>query len=95
MTLPNLKPIIYKLFFNETPKLPVCPTKKLLVNLKEYVLDYHKAHPNVDYYLFGHVHVLSRETVCDGCEMIVLGEWIRTFSYAIMGENGLELRKWG
>lgn len=22
MTLPNLKPIIYKLFFNETPKLP-------------------------------------------------------------------------
>ncbi len=71
------------------------PDEKLLVNLKEYVLDYHKAHPNVDYYLFGHVHVLSRETVCDGCEMIVLGEWIRTFSYAIMGENGLELRKWG
>lgn len=71
------------------------PDEKLLVNLKEYVLDYHKAHPNVDYYLFGHVHVLSWETVCDGCEMIVLGEWIRTFSYAIMGENGLELRKWG
>ena len=71
------------------------PDENLLGNLKAFVREYHKEHPEIDYYLFGHVHVLSRETVSDGCEMIVLGEWIRTFSYAKMDENGLHLLKWG
>lgn len=70
------------------------PEEKLLKNLKDFVADYHSRHPDIDYFVFGHVHVLSREMMATGCEMIVLGEWIRTFSYARMGEEGLELLKW-
>ncbi|MCH5225854.1 MAG: UDP-2,3-diacylglucosamine diphosphatase [Muribaculaceae bacterium] len=69
------------------------PDARLLDNLREFVVKYHKSHPEVDYFIFGHVHILSREEIDKGCEMIVLGEWIRTFSYAVMGPEGLQLKK--
>ena len=68
------------------------PDEDLLANLKEFVSTYHREHPDVDYYIFGHVHVLSREIVEGDTEMIVLGEWIRTFSYAMLDSTGLHLR---
>lgn len=70
------------------------PDEVLLKNLKEFVAGYHKTHPEIDYFVFGHVHVLSREEAGDGCEMIVLGEWIRTFSYLKVDRDGLQLLKW-
>lgn len=70
------------------------PDKDLLKNLKDFVRIHHRDNPDIDFYVFGHIHVLSRECVEDGCEMIVLGEWIHTFSYARMGKDGLKLLKW-
>ena len=70
------------------------PDESLLVNLKNFVKEYHKSHPEIDYFVFGHIHILSREVIEDGCEMVVLGEWIRTFSYARMDSQGLKLLKW-
>lgn len=67
------------------------PSDTILKNLREFVKENHKGHPEIDYYIFGHVHVLSREEMDSGCEMIVLGEWIRTFSYARMDDSGLQL----
>ena len=69
------------------------PDTDLLKNLKEFVVEHHKQHSDIDFYVFGHVHVLSREEIVEGCEMIVLGEWIRTFSYARLGKDSLELKK--
>ena len=69
------------------------PDQDLLKNLRDFVIDYHKSHPDTDFYVFGHVHVLSREEVVDGAEMIVLGEWIRTFSYARLNGGELTLQK--
>ena len=71
------------------------PDTKLLAGLCNFAKEYHMDHPEVDFFMFGHVHVLSREEIDDGCEIIVLGEWIRTFSYAVLDENGLKLLKWG
>lgn len=71
------------------------PYERLLHNLKTYVMEYHQTHPDIDYFVFGHVHVLSREEISEGCELIILGEWIRTFSYAVINETeGLRLLKW-
>ena len=70
------------------------PDNVLLSGLREFCTSYYSSHPDVDYFMFGHVHVLSREKVADGCEMIVLGEWIRTCSYAVLNDDGLELRIW-
>lgn len=71
------------------------PDAKLLEELRNFAKEYHQDHPEVNFFMFGHVHVLSREEIDDGCEIIVLGEWIRTFSYAVLDENGLKLLKWG
>ncbi len=70
------------------------PDDKILNSLRNFVKEYHRGHPDINYYLFGHVHILSRDVIDEGCEMIVLGEWIRTFSYAKLDENGLNLAKW-
>lgn len=70
------------------------PDEFLLKGLREFCHDYHALHPGIDYFVFGHVHVLCRENVGDGAEMIVLGEWIHTFSYAVMDESGLRIFKW-
>lgn len=71
------------------------PDETILRNLRDFVKTYHSCHPEIDYFIFGHVHILSREEIDTGCEMIVLGEWIRTFSYARMNNEGLQLMKWG
>lgn len=70
------------------------PDDRILENLRSFAAEYHGCHPEVDYFIFGHVHVLCREKVADGCELIVPGDWIHSFSYAVLGDNGLELRKW-
>lgn len=56
--------------------------------LARFAREYHAAHPQIDYFIFGHLHILKRERIAPGCEMILLGEWIRTDSYALFdGEN--------
>ncbi len=71
------------------------PDEAILRNLRDFTREYHATHPEIDYFIYGHVHILSREEVAPNCEMIVLGEWIHTFSYAVFNENRLILRKWG
>ena len=70
------------------------PEDTLLRSLRDFVKSYHAVHPDIDYFVFGHVHVLNREEMEGGCEMIVLGEWIRTFSYAKMGDEGLTISRY-
>ena len=67
--------------------------EQLLKGLKRFVEDYYHRDPSINYFIFGHLHILYRSSIASGCEMIVLGEWIRTFSYAEFGENGLEIKK--
>lgn len=70
------------------------PDDSLLKNLRDFSKEYHLEHPEIDYFIFGHVHVFIKEKIAEGCEMVVLGEWIRTFSYAKLSDKGLELKKW-
>ena len=65
-----------------------------LISLRDFAVEYHRDHPAIDYFIFGHIHKFCRERIAENCEMIVLGEWINTFSYAKMSYNGLELLKW-
>ena len=67
------------------------PDESLLKNLRAFTNEYHQLHPEIEYFIYGHVHVLSREEIEDGCEMIVLGDWLYTFSYAKMCEGNLVL----
>lgn len=70
------------------------PARNLMKNLLDFAVDYHSRHPAINYFIFGHVHILEREKIDTDCEMIVLGEWIRTFSYAKMDNGEISLEKW-
>ncbi|MBD5356583.1 MAG: UDP-2,3-diacylglucosamine diphosphatase [Bacteroides sp.] len=70
------------------------PDEHVLDSLLQFTKHYHNEHPEIDYFMFGHIHVFTRKVLSQGCEMIVLGEWIKTFSYVKMDENGLEMLKW-
>lgn len=70
------------------------PDTRLLEGLRKFAAEYLNTRPEINFFIFGHIHVFTRESLAEDCEMIVLGEWIRTFSYAVLDENGLELKKW-
>lgn len=67
------------------------PEENLLKNLREFVRIDHEDHPEISCYIFGHLHVLIDEEVSPDCRMIVLGEWIRTFSYARLTPSSLTI----
>ena len=56
--------------------------------LVQYAKQYMNTHPNVDYFMFGHRHIeldlfLSKKT-----RMMILGDWISQFTYAVVdGEH--------
>ncbi len=66
----------------------------MLTSLRNFSKEYHASHPEIDYFVYGHLHLLVQEEIAPGCEMVVLGEWIETFSYAKYDGNKITLHKW-
>lgn len=55
----------------------------LVVFAKKYLLE----HPDIDYFIFGHRHIMLDLLLSRKCRMMILGDWIQHFSYAVL-ENG-------
>lgn len=66
-------------------------TDPLVLYSREYLSTHTQ---KIDYFIYGHRHLLVREQIGTGSEMIILGEWIMTFSYAVFDKTGLKLAKW-
>ena len=47
--------------------------------------------PTVNYFIFGHRHVLADEKLSPTCRAIILGDWITQFSYATFDGNCVKL----
>ena len=47
--------------------------------------------PDIDYYVFGHRHLLIKENVSDNAEGVILGDWISLYSYACFDGNELKI----
>ena len=61
-----------------------------LSNLLDFAKEYSVSHPEIDYYVFGHLHLVADERVGEKARCIVLGDWIDKFSYAEF--TGSEMR---
>jgi len=48
--------------------------------------------PDIDYFVFGHRHILLDLSIAENSRVIILGDWIRYFSYGVLngGEMWLE-----
>ena len=58
-------------------------------SLVEWAREYNtKSDEKVDYFIFGHQHTLLDRRLDDGARVVVLGDWITRFSYAVWdGKN--------
>lgn len=53
---------------------------------------YVAAHPDTDYILLGHRHIMLDRAIGAHCRLIVLGDWIHHFSFAVWDGKKLELK---
>ena len=66
--------------------------KRMMTNIREFSEEYLAEHPEINYFIFGHLHLLEDIRLSERCRMIVLGEWISTCSYAVWNGEELELK---
>lgn len=67
--------------------------KRMMENITEFSKEYHRQHPDINYFVFGHLHLLERFNIAPDAEVIVLGEWIKTCSYGVWNGEKLTLCK--
>ncbi len=60
----------------------------LLEKLESFSQTYLNKHPDINHFIFGHLHILKQEQLSSTCDLTVLGDWISTFSYAVMTQDG-------
>lgn len=61
--------------------------------VEDWAKDYASRHPGTDYIVIGHHHVMVDEAVEGGCRLVILGDWIYNFSYAVFDGKKLELKQ--
>lgn len=54
---------------------------------------YLATHPWVDFFIMGHRHILMDMPLGDGARLVVLGDWLYHFSYAVWDGKELVLKK--
>ena len=59
--------------------------------LRDFSEQHSATHPDVDFYIFGHMHVVNDSLLSSGKRMIVLGEWINGNTFARFDGDNLEL----
>lgn len=63
------------------------------LRLKKFSEQMLEKNPSIRFFLFGHLHCLRRETIAGGAQLIVLGDWISEFSYAVLDRGELKIAK--
>lgn len=65
---------------------------------KEHLVRFSKAKlgecPDIDYFIFGHRHILLDLPVGVKSRVVILGDWITFFSYAVFDGENLLLTQW-
>lgn len=69
-----------------------CQEPEYMGEDKEYLVlytkDYLKLHPTINYFIYGHRHIMLDLMLSTTARITILGDWINYFSYAVFdGEN--------
>ena len=73
--------------FEQEPRYLGEDKEHLVLYTKEYV----KNHPEIDYFIYGHRHIEVDLLLPDRVRMIILGDWIKDFSYVVFDGQNLYL----
>lgn len=66
-----------------------------LKNITDWAINFSENNPHIDYIILGHYHVVEDKLLPTGCRLIILGDWIDKFSYAVFNGKSLELGNFG
>lgn len=56
-----------------------------------FAKDYLRHHPDTNFFLFGHRHIELNLMLSRTCQLVLLGDWISQFTYAVYDGNRLHL----
>lgn len=59
-----------------------------------YAKQYLKSHPDINYFIFGHRHLLLDLMLTHNSRLLILGDWITEFSYAVFDGEQLYLEQY-
>ncbi len=62
--------------------------------LRHFSVDYLREHPEINYFVYGHLHVVEDLKLNDSSRMIILGDWISNFSYGVWDGKEFIIRRW-
>lgn len=64
---------------------------------KEYLIrfskEYLKTTPNINYFIFGHRHIMLNLALKSDSNIVILGDWMTYFSYAVFDGDTMELKQ--
>jgi len=63
--------------------------------LYKYSEEMLKQHPDLDYLIFGHRHLPTQVDLNDKTQLVILGDWITNFTYAVFDGEELKLLQYG
>lgn len=58
-----------------------------------YTKDYLKTHPDINFFIYGHRHIMLDLMLNRTARILILGDWIRFFSYVVFDGETLELKQ--
>jgi UDP-2,3-diacylglucosamine hydrolase len=61
--------------------------------LYQYALRKTELMPEIDYFIFGHRHIPYLVKLNDKATLTILGDWITHFTYGVLSDGKLELKK--
>ncbi|MDR0994963.1 MAG: UDP-2,3-diacylglucosamine diphosphatase [Tannerella sp.] len=61
--------------------------------LVDFASHYLLQHPDIDYFVFGHLHILLDQALPPTSRLLVIGDWMRHFSYVEWDGGQLSLRR--
>ncbi len=59
--------------------------------LYQFTLSESKKNPDIDYFVFGHRHIPLNHPINETTNLVILGDWISHFSYAVFDGKNLKL----
>lgn len=67
---------------------------ELKLNVETWARDYVSEHPKTDYIVIGHHHVAVDESVDGDTRLIILGDWIYNYTYAVFDGEKMLLKQY-
>ncbi|MDR1097175.1 MAG: UDP-2,3-diacylglucosamine diphosphatase [Tannerella sp.] len=61
--------------------------------LEEFARSHLRTHPGINFFLFGHLHLLADTALTPESRLLIIGDWMHHFSYAEWNGKKLELKQ--